>query len=423
MSMIDHIRRSMKGEPSPPKLNEVKDSVRPVIRKASVSSIDARIQALIESKKINEITEAPLSKETTGAPVPTDNFSVKGKGKPKVMNANGIGPAEDDGQEQVVLGGVTPVDLNPETKDVTQKDLRKEGFLSSLAKSLAPKQPKHELSLAKLTNYLAPNQPAQTRKTVGGGLKAAGKLIAGKVGSHVASEAGKLVGISGSTITGTVKALASGGLKKSAKAAKSTTAMSASDKPSDDDHTPPSNPMNAGGKGKSGKSKKPPTVKGAVAGGGEPEHMTPDQFRKEQGLAPRGKAKPGTAPKSSTSKGASVMSKDSLFKQKSTNNDAHQTNFNKPMNKSKSSMSSKLHSRMMSSTASSPMSAKTSNPMSAKSSGVASLDKFKTANRMKIKKINEELSELVRLIEWQNRYKQPPAMNDRSAEEHMRLDG
>ena len=454
MSMMDHIRRSMKGEPSPLKLNEVKVlGEKPVIRKASVSSIDAKIKALIESKKqVNEITEAPLGRETSGAPVPsTDNFSVKAKGKPKVMNANGVGPPEVDGQEQVELGGVTPVDLEPETKDVTQKDLRKEGVLSALSY---------------LANKSLPSKlPAKNVKTVGGGLKAAGKFLAKAAGDKVASEVGKTVGISGDTITGTVKALASGGKKvitARKNASKSTTKMDASDKPNNDNASP--NPMSAG----KGKSKKPAAVKGAMAGSAEPEKMTPDQYRKEQGLAPRGKAKPGTAPESSTSKGATLMSKDLLFKQGSSPSDEksapkpktgshtnlkassgsygeklnkefpippRQPKTNNPMSvkssgtSSKSSgstnrLSSKLKTRMMSSTASAstasnPMSAKPSSMSAKMSSGVGALDKFKNANRMKIRKMNEELSELVKLIEWQNRFKQPPAMDDRTADEHL----
>jgi hypothetical protein len=472
MNMMDHIRRSMKGEPSPPKLNEIKSlGEKPIaIAPQPISSVDAKIKALIESKKqqMNEIMEAPLGKETTGAPVPSmDNFSVKGKGKPKIVNAKGN--VEDDGQEQVELGGVTPVDLEPETKDVTPKDLRKEGFLSSALSSLAAKSlPK------KATPHIAAAHDAFVKgdkdftpaKSVKGGLGAAGKFIAKKIGAHVANELGKTVGISGSTITGTVSALASGGAKKmkAAKAGKSTTAMSASTKPPDDGgHTPPPNPMSAG------KSKKSPNVKGATAGGGEPERKTPDEYRNEMGLPPRGKAKPGTAPESSTSKGATLMSKDSLFKQKSTNNDkekpAHQPKFDKggshttmsaspgeygkklnkefpipphqpktsnnPMSaKSKSSsgstnrISSNLKNRMMSSaasasTASNPMSAKPSSMSAKMSSGVGALDRFKNANRMKIKKINEELSELVKLIEWQNRFKQLPAMETISAEDHL----
>jgi hypothetical protein len=416
MSMMDHIRRSMKGEPSPPKLNEIKSlGEKPIaIAPRSISSIDAKIKALIESKKqVNEIMEAPLGKETTGAPVPsTDNFSVKGKGKPKVVNGNGNAPpAEVDGQEQVELGGVTPVDLAPETKDVTQKDLRKESFL--------------------------------------GGLKAGAKFIGKRAGAAVANELGKQVGIKGSTITGTISALASGGGKKTItakknafKAGTSTTKLTKSAKPNDDNKTPPTNPMSAD---KAKSSKKPAAVKGATAGSGEPEKMTPDQFRKEVGLPARSKAKPGTAPESSTSKGATLMSKDSLFKQGTSSSDtekpAHQPakhtigaspgsysqKSDNPMSV-KSSMSAKssgsgsnrltqkLNSRLMSSSAAS---AKTSNPMSAKSSGVSSLDKFKNANRMKIRKINEELLELVKLVEWQNRFKQLPAMGDVSAEDHL----
>lgn len=477
MSMIDHIRRSMKGEPSPPRLNEIKSlGEKPIaIAPQPVSSIDAKIKALIESKKqqMNEIMEAPLGKETTGAPVPSmDNFSVKGKGKPKMVNGNGNAqPPEVDGQEQVELGGITPVDLKPETKDITTKDLRKEGVLSALSSIAAKSLPK------KATPHIAAAHDAFVKadkdfvpaKTVKGGLGAAGKFIAKKIGAHVANELGKTVGISGSTITGTISALASGGAKKSkvAKAGKSTTTMGASDKPTGDGHTPPPNPMSAG----KGKSKKSTTVKGAVAGGGEPEKMTPDQYRKEQGLAPRGKAKPGTAPESSTSKGATLMSKDSLFKQKSTNNDnekkAHQPKFDKggshttmnaspgeygkklnkefpvpprqpktsnnPMSAKSSSkassgstnrISSNLKNRMMSSTASAstasnPMSAKPSSMSAKMSSGVGALDRFKNANRMKIKKINEELLELVKLIESQNRFNQPPAMGEYSADEHL----